>query len=143
MISPLPAVLDAEGHTAPAGVLRIRVVECEPSTDQARVVIEHRAVEQPQAPGIDEYPRAVGALEHDVSRFGRVLPAKNIFEPRAAAGLHANAEANLAHVAFGQHFLDLLRCVFRDLNHRLIAYEPSPFFPGHRRGPSPGPEARR
>src|SRR5437588_5537114 len=109
MISPLPAVLDAEGHAAPAGVLRVRVVESESPADQARVVIEHRAIEQPQAPGIDEDPRAVRTLEHDVGRLGRGLPAEDIFEPRAAARLHANTEADLAHVALGQHLLDLLR----------------------------------
>src|SRR5205823_14234660 len=84
MISPLRAVLYAERHAAPACILCVRVVENEPLAHQARVVVEHGAVKQPKAPGIDEDLRAVRALEYDVCTLGRLLPAEYVLEPRAA-----------------------------------------------------------
>src|SRR5207237_8880800 len=126
VLTMLSRCLYAERHTAAAGALRVRVVEDEPLTEQARVVVEDSAFEQPEALGIDEHLRAHRALTDDVRVLGRLLPAEDVLEPRAAARLHADPETGRAKGALDQHLLDLVRRVLRDLNHRFIVLRPNP-----------------
>jgi hypothetical protein len=71
------------------------VREREPFADEARVVIERGAVEEPVAFRIDEHLRAFGAVEHVVALPGFGFPRERIAQPGTAAGLDADPQAPL------------------------------------------------
>src|SRR3989442_15129264 len=62
--------LCTERNAAPAGALGVRVIQHEALAQQARVVVEHRSIEQPQAPWIDKDPGAVRPLDDQIARSG-------------------------------------------------------------------------
>src|SRR4026209_2534230 len=72
--------LDAETRPAPARALGVRVVEDEALADQARVVVECGPVDEPEAPGVDEYLRAVRTLEYVIAVPGGSLPGEHVTE---------------------------------------------------------------
>ena len=74
----------------------MRILEDESLAQQARVVIERRAVEQPKAARIDEDFRAVRTDVDLIGRPGIRIPRKRVFEARASAGLDADAQRALA-----------------------------------------------
>src|SRR5262249_49713281 len=74
---------------------------------------------QPQAPRVDVYFRGVRSLEHNVGDLRRPLPPEDVFEAGAAARLDADPQARLTQAAPGQHLVNLIRCVLRNLDHRL------------------------
>ena len=61
-----------ERDAATTRALGVRVFEEKASADQARVVAEHRAVQQPEAPGIDKDPGAFRAFKYVIT-FARCL----------------------------------------------------------------------
>src|SRR5690349_2245137 len=84
--------LGAERGAAPARAGRMRVVGDEPLAQQARVVIEHASVEQAQALWIDEHASPLWSGEDRIAGGRRRCPSERIFEARAPARLHAEAQ---------------------------------------------------
>src|SRR6188508_1825887 len=62
-----PSESHRKRRPAPAAALGVRVVENEPFAHQARVVVERRPVDEPEALGIDEDPRSFRTFEHVVA----------------------------------------------------------------------------
>src|SRR5215510_11328392 len=95
----------------------MRVVEHKAFAQQAGVVVEDAAVEQPQAARIDEHLRAVRPLENRIAVLRRALPTEDVLEAGTAACLDADTEPRFATPALGQHRSDVCRGVSSDLNH--------------------------
>src|SRR5690349_11547258 len=116
--------LDAEGRPASARRLCVRVVEDEPLTDQARVVVARRAVEKPEAARVDVDARAFGAVEHVVAVARRGLPRERVAEAGTAPGLDPDAQAAIGNPVFRCHFPDEFSGVLADVQH--TAWGPNP-----------------
>src|SRR5215813_5471919 len=99
----------------------MRVVDDESSGQEARVVVQPDAVQQPETPGIDEHPRPVRTVEDRVAWSRRGFPAEGVFESRAAAGSDAEAQRTLAAPAPCEHLLNLRGRSIRHLNHRALS----------------------
>src|SRR4029453_17224918 len=118
----------------PAGPLGVRVVEEEPLADQARVIVERRAVDESVALLVYKNPGVLGALDDVIAFLRSRLPGKHVAQPGAAPGLDADTEpAGLKPVFLG-HFSDELARVLADLKHLRR--------PPARRSRSPTPIAR-
>src|SRR6202521_2921932 len=111
------SVLDTEREAAATRALGVRVFEEKASADQARVVAEHRAVQQPEAPGIDEDPGALRTFKHVVVFARRLLPSKHVLEARAAAGLQPDPQPPLVHMLLVEQLPNLPSGAFSNLNH--------------------------
>ena len=114
------SVHDTERDAAAARALGVRVFEEKASADQARVVAEHRAVQQPEAPGIDEDPGALRTFKHVIAFAGCLFPGKYVLEARAAAGLQPDPQGTLFMVRVREMFLNLSRGRFYNLNHGFL-----------------------
>src|ERR1700730_2441650 len=111
------SVLDTEREAAATRALGVRVFEEKASADQARGVAEHRAVQQPETPGIDEDPGAFRTVKHVIAFVGRLFPGKHVLEACAPAGLQPDPQATLFHVLLREQFSNLSSGAFANLNH--------------------------
>src|SRR4029434_6440257 len=111
------SVHDTERDAAATRALGVWVFEEKASADQARVVAERRAVQQPEAPGIDEDPGALRAFKHVIAFAGCLFPGKHVLEARAASGLEPDPQATLFHVLLGEQLSNLSSGAFSNLNH--------------------------
>src|SRR5438094_4205488 len=110
--------LDAQRNAAAAGAGRLRVVDDESLAQQARVVVEHDAIEQTKAPRIHYHPRASRSVEHRVVGPRCGFPSENVFESGTAAGSDADPKRVLAALALREHLVDVRRRAIGDPNHR-------------------------
>src|SRR5688572_1327036 len=111
------SVHDTERDAAATCALGVRVFEEKASADQACVVAEHRAVQQPEASGIDEDPGAFRTFKHVIAFVGCLFPGKHVLEARAASGLQPDPQATLFDVLLGEQFSNLSGGAFSNLNH--------------------------
>ena len=95
----------------------MRVVENEALAHEARVVVERRPVDEPEALGIDEDPRSFRAFEHVVAVLRRRLPGEDLAQSRTPASLDADAESALREPVARDHLVDELSGVFADFDH--------------------------
>src|SRR5829696_7058299 len=109
--------LDAKTRPTPTRTLGVRIIEDEPLADEARVVIERRPIDEPDALGIDEHLRSFRPFEHVVTVLGGRLPGKHVTQARAAASLDADAEAALREAVAHDHLVDEFAGVFADFDH--------------------------
>ena len=98
----------------------MRVVDDESSAQEARVVVEYDAVQQPETPGIDEHLRPVPTVEYRVGLSRRCFPPERIFESRAASGSDAKTQRALSSLPPCEHLLNLCGRSIRNLNHRVL-----------------------
>src|SRR5262249_3939108 len=103
-----------------AGALGLRVFEDKAFADQARVVVQRRPVEEPEALLVDEHLRVVGPFDHLIvwPRLG--FPGKDIAQPRAPARLDPNPQSATRHPLLIEQLLDLFAGILRDANHAPI-----------------------
>src|SRR5262245_21826491 len=106
----------AERTPAAARGLRVRVVEDEPFADQARVVVEHGAVQIQQALLVDVQLRAFRSLEHFVAEARLLLPREGVAEARATAALYSHAQTSVVDALLGHQGPDLPRRGFADFD---------------------------
>src|SRR5687767_12898884 len=106
----------AEGAAAPAGLLRVRIVEHEPLGQQRGVVVERGALQKQIALLVHEDLRAV-ALEDLIADPRILLPGERVAQPRAAATLDADTKTAFADALLGHQRLDLLCRAFANLDH--------------------------
>ena len=95
----------------------MRVVEDEALTDETRVVVERRAIDESIALGVDEEPGPVGPVEHVVPFARARLPGKRIAQAGAATGFDADSEAAVGQAVTEGHLPDELPRVLADLDH--------------------------
>src|SRR5262245_22363617 len=112
----LPRASRAEGTTAAAGLLRVRVVEHEALREERGVVIEGRALQEEIALLIHENLGAV-TFEDFVAETGHLLPGKGVAQARAATALHTDTETAVADALLGHQRFDLVRRSVGDLDH--------------------------
>src|SRR6187551_199493 len=96
-----PSESHRKRRPAATRTLGVRVVENEPFAHEARVVVERRPVDEPEALGIDEDPRAFRAFEHVVAVLRGRLPVEDVAQTRTPARLDADAEAALREPVTG------------------------------------------
>src|SRR5687768_17018700 len=113
---PVRRVSGAEGTAAAAGLLRVRVVEHETPSEQCRVVVERRALQEHVAFPVHEDLGAV-TFEHFVAKPRHLLPAEHVAQPGAAAALYADTQTTIGDALLGHQRFDLLRRVVGYLNH--------------------------
>src|SRR5260370_9805237 len=89
------SVLDTERDAAATRALGVRVLEEKASADQARVVAEHGAVQQPEAPGIDEDPGHFWTFKHVIAFVRRLFPGTHVLEPRPPPLLQPERQTTL------------------------------------------------
>src|SRR5580765_4091909 len=104
-----PLLLCPERTAAAAGRLRVRVVEDESFADEIRVVVEHGPVQEEQALLVHKELGAFGPLEYLVAGPRDFFPRERIAQARAAAALHADAQAALVDALLGHQRADLAR----------------------------------
>src|SRR3712207_3333295 len=95
--------LDAERRAAAARGLGVRVVEDESLADEARVVVERRAVQKPVAARVDIHLGAVGSLEDVVAVARSGFPGERIAESGTSARLDADTESTLGDAVLQRH----------------------------------------
>src|SRR5438094_3912838 len=122
-----PTASDREGRSAAAAAGGVRVFEGEPGLLEVALVIQGDAVQVLGAEPVDEAAHA-GALDHDVVVGWLVFDAEAVFEARAPARQHADAQAG----GLGGHLL--LRHELADLDRGLV---------GHGQGDGSGTLRRR
>src|SRR5213082_2540112 len=122
-----PTASDREGRSAAAAAGGVRVFEGEPRLLEVALVVQGDAVQVLGAESVHEAAYA-GALDHDVVVGGLVFDAEAVFEARAPARQHADAQAG----GLGGHLL--LRHELADLDRGLV---------GHGQGDGSGTLRRR
>src|SRR5881392_3965281 len=122
-----PTASDCEGRSAAAAAGGVRVFEGEPRLLEVAPVVQGDAVQVLGAESVHEAAHA-GALDHDVVVGGLVFDAEAVFEARAPARQHADAQAG----GLGGHLL--LRHELADLDRGLV---------GHGQGDGSGTLRRR
>src|SRR2546430_2907207 len=122
-----PTASDREGRSAAAAAGGVRVFEGEPRLLEVALVVQGDAVQVLGAESVHEASHA-GALDHDVVVGGLVFDAEAVFEARAPARQHADAQSS----DLGGPLL--LRHELADLDRRLV---------GHGQGDGSGTLRRR
>src|SRR2546421_3813963 len=122
-----PTASDREGRSAAAAAGGVRVFEGEPRLLEVALVVQGDAVQVLGAESVHEAAHAA-ALDHDVVVGGLVFDAEAVFEARAPARQHADAQAG----GLGGHLL--LRHELADLDRGLV---------GHGQGDGSGTLRRR
>src|SRR5687768_6376356 len=95
----------------------MRIGKNEALAHQAGVVIEGRAVDEPEAFRVDEHLRAIGPVEYLVAVPRTGLPGEGVAQSRAAASLDSDAEPAVRKPVLLGHFPDELPRVLCDLHH--------------------------
>src|SRR5687768_10891298 len=116
-----PGASGAEGRTAAAGRLGVRILDGEPAAHVVVDEVHFGPAEVPQTDRIDQQPHAVH-FEHLVGLGVAIalIDHQAVLKPRAAATLDEHAEPGAEAALLHQQFRNLRRCRWRDIDHALI-----------------------